>query len=553
MRKYRVLPILLTICLICATFSTTITSATDSASTQTDIKITSEEKLYSTATIDDNFTDDKVMVILSNAASLASQDYNAFSFSEINCKKVTNYSQSTVDQVKMILSDETISAPYFVQSDGKDSPITSDIDLSSFYQYLCLELAEPSKENVLAAIEILERREDVLYAGPNYIYTISNASVNTTYDNGDFGTGIPAAYSLTSTVPNDRYYSDQWAISQINLDDAWNISTSNSVVTIGILDTGIDADHPDIQGCVNETASRDCLSGYALAVSNVTDPNGHGTMVGGVIGATANNVIGVCGVSRNVELISLRIADQNRNSSSSAIMAALCYAHDNGIKIINMSLSYFVINQEIRHYLNNTYNGLVICAAGNNSGNIDNTHVYPACHDFYNIISVGASTSYETRWVGSNYGEYCVDLFAPGAAVYSTMSRSVCSTTNCEAFGYHVGYNYHADSGTSYAAPYVAGVATLIMAKYPSLSIAEVKERILNSVDVSSAYIGYCSTNGRLNAYKALHNHSYTHRYDVVDTSGHNSFCACGVYTFEDHNFSEIGGLWVCSDCGFAY
>lgn len=119
----------------------------------------------------------------------------------------------------------------------------------------------------------------------------------------------------------------------------------------------------------------------------------------------------------------------------------------------------------------------------------------------------------------------------------------------------HRAYGYHEASGMSLAAPYVTGVASLLLGMYSNQTMDKESlcYHILNGVDVKSAFQGKCVTGGRLNAYKALSNHNLTYFYAENGASGHYSYCQCSGNRLEEHNFSDIGGLLTCSDCGFAW
>ena len=183
----------------------------------------------------------------------------------------------------------------------------------------------------------------------------------------------------------------------------------------------------------------------------------------------------------------------------------------------------------------------------------EDSMLYPTCLDIDNMIVVGASNTYDNRWYGSNYSVEIVDLFAPGAAILSCYPTTLCDPDGhtTEIPDYHHSYGYHYSTGTSFAAPYVAGVASLIWAKYPTLTAEEVKARILNGVDVGSGFLGKCSTNGRLNAYKALCNHTYSSSYEYSDSSYHISYCACGMSRYDAHTWIEMDGYLYCSGCSY--
>ena len=171
-----------------------------------------------------------------------------------------------------------------------------EIDADSFRTILCLKLEAKGKENVLKAISQLEQRDDVLSAEPDSILHIE------------------------TTDPDDPQFQDgtQWGLNGtagINAPSAWSYTTGSSTVMVGIIDTGIDADHPDLVDRVNVDLSRDFSLAEPYIPTSVTDNNGHGTHVAGIIGATGNNSIGITGVAQNIELVSLRISPTDLGNS----------------------------------------------------------------------------------------------------------------------------------------------------------------------------------------------------------------------------------------------
>lgn len=212
-------------------------------------------------------------------------------------------------------------------------------------------------------------------------------------------------------------------------------------------------------------------------VKPIKKAESHGTHVSGIIAAVRNNNLGVNGVANNVEIMAIR-AVPNGDEYDKDIALAIRYAVDNGAKVINASFgkSYSPHSDWVMDALK--YAGdndvLFVHAAGNDGKDLDSNYNFP--NDAINngpeitntVITVGSlSSKYGSNMVSgfSNYGKINVDIFAPGAEIYSTMPES----------------EYEFQGGTSMAAPAVAGIAALIRSYYPSLTAAQVKEVILNS------------------------------------------------------------------------
>lgn len=452
----------------------------------------SNEKIYCDATLEDNFADDTVLVVMADDVETTSeQSLNTIpqaiesktvnTFSEIDCSSVeilTECSSETIKQQTSKISQISISAC----SDEDNSVINAlpenQINVGEFREIISLELKTPGKNNVLEAIDQLERRDDVIYAGPDYIYTLESTSIAETSDDPKVG--------------------EQWAIEKIDLPEAWEKFTKNTRVTVGVIDTGIDASHPDLTDNIDRSLSRDFSQGKTEVDSSPTDPNGHGTHVAGIIGADGDNGIGIAGVYWNTNLVSLKAFDSNNNYLTSNIIRAVDFAASVNIPILNFSGGQNGNDIALKQSIDN-YRGLFVCSAGNDNLNTDVTLHYPSNYNnMNNVISVGASNQNDlrpTNWIdkngnrhGSNYGAESVDIFAPGDHIYSTIPGG----------GY--GYKY----GTSMATPYVTGVAALILSQYPDMNAGTLKANILESADKVQAFSGLCKTGGRLNAANEL-------------------------------------------------
>lgn len=467
-----------------------------------------EEKIYSTATLEDDFADDRVMVVLNNAASLKLKTYTAADFPEIQCASVNDLSTAASARVNAKLNGESVAS---VCAQELGTVVFSDfyeVNTETYNQILCLTLPETGKQNVLAAIKLLMQREDVKYAGPDYVIT------------------------MVSTIPNDAYYSDQWGHTKIKLPQAWDINTGSSSVLVGVLDSGIEQTHTDFFRRINTARSKDFTGAYRP----LEDPNGHGTHVAGIIGAYGNDSYGVTGVMWNVRLVSLRVFDSDGYGYASHVAAAIDYAQSQGIPILNFSGGWSLYNSwfdyDFKEVIDN-YSGLFVCAAGNNGTSIENTPIYPAYYSCTNLISVGASTENDTKASFSNYGAQSVDIFAPGESIYSTYRGGI----------------WYSMSGTSMAAPYVTGVAALLLSECPEITVARIKSRILDNVDSVNALSTLCVSGGRLNAYKALSKaHSYTYTYNGYT---HTATCSCGDTKTENHSFTQVDIYHICYTCGF--
>lgn len=377
-----------------------------------------------------DFVGDKVIVKLSKEASLSTKEYTSEDFSDVGCIDLIDLTSFSTDIVQNKISNNGM------------------INIDNYYRYLLIKLDKCDKDNVVNTINLLTKRDDIDGAMPDYLI-----------DN-------------TSTVPNDSYLSNQWAINFLELPKCWDFTTGHSTIEVGIIDSGIDSSHNDLSGQIVNNLSRNFISDVATTEYYPIDNTGHGTHVSGIIGAIGNNSTGIVGANWNVGLVSLRIFDNNAQAPSSRVALAINYAAQQSIKILNLS-SRWVSDSSYSSFesIINSYNGLFVCSAGNDTFNLDSTiqpnHYMPACFSCNNLITVGAIESDGERWAQSNYGLQSVDIYAPGCNIYST-------TTN-NSYGYN--------SGTSMATPFVSGVAALLLSINPSLSIQELKNAIINGAN----------------------------------------------------------------------
>lgn len=343
----------------------------------------------------------------------------------------------------------------------------------------------------------------------------------------------------TDRLPDDELFGREWQLDNTgqnvpgsgvgtvgadpNMLEAWDITIGSRDVAIAVIDTGVDLQHPDLAANIWTNPGEipgngvdddgngfiDDVNGWDFGESdnNPDDVQGHGTAVAGTLGAVGNNGIGVAGVNWDVSIVPIKIADRFGRLSSSAIVAA----HD----YLTMMISDFSHNIVAS---NNSYGAFLpafyeeefpegfdaeraaiqafvdagasfVVAAGNDANDNDSFFTaFPASYDIPGLISVAASNNDDALAGFSNYGAENVDLAAPGDQIFTTL--------NGGSYGYI--------SGTSFSSPYVAGAVGLLKAFRPNASAVEIRQALLDSVDVLPAFQGRVVSGGRLNMERAL-------------------------------------------------
>jgi subtilisin family serine protease len=327
---------------------------------------------------------------------------------------------------------------------------------------------------------------DVEYAEPNYIRKVR-------------------------VTPNDTYFSQQWGLQKISAHQAWDINTG-STVAVAVIDTGIYFNHPDLSANIWANAGEsncsdgidndlngyidDCRGWNFVANNNSPmDDEGHGTHVGGIIGAAGNNGIGVSGVAWNLKLMPLKILNSNGEGTVANELRAISYAVAKGAKVINASFSGSDFsNAEYDAIASANTAGVLVAAAAGNGGadsigdNNDLAPEYPASYTLPNIISVAATDQNDLLAYFSNYGINSVDIAAPGLAIYSTYPPG----------------GYVNSSGTSMSTPFVSGLSGLLYGYYTGFSYSQIRSTIFRYSDALPSLSGRVQTGARINAYKAL-------------------------------------------------
>ncbi|KYK21595.1 hypothetical protein AYK21_00645 [Thermoplasmatales archaeon SG8-52-2] len=370
----------------------------------------------------------------------------------------------------------------------------------------------PNSSDILSIIEDFRLDTNVVYAEPNYIYSIC-----LTPNDPDFY----LQYSLHNTGQTNGTVD-----ADIDAPEAWDIETGDERIVIAIHDTGVDWDHPDLadniwinsgedlngNGMVDPSDFNDVdddgngyiddIRGYDFVNTtdnvapgedgkdpdnNPMDFHGHGTHCSGIASASTDNNIGIAGVCWNCSIMAVRIGYKapsgNGYMEQDDSAYGMVYAADNGADIISMSWGGFSVSQLIWDAVNYSYSKGVILVAAAGNYNTD-FRLYPGGYD--EVIAVAATNHEDNRAGFSNYGSW-VDVCAPGVDVYSTLFNDT----------------YTSWSGTSMSTPTVAGLMGLILSKNPGFNQEEVRTIIRSTTDPVNRTSRYIGT-GRINAYDAI-------------------------------------------------
>jgi thermitase len=282
--------------------------------------------------------------------------------------------------------------------------------------------------------------------------------------------------------PNDPYYGSQWGLTRVRAPEAWALSTGQGVL-IAVLDTGTDYTHPDLSGKVRTDIDRDFVNNDDDAMDN----NGHGTHVSGIAAAATNNSRGVAGMGWDASILPLKVLDSGGNGRTDQLISAIYYAADHGARVINMSLGgpYSCLS-DLQAAVDYAYSrGVLLVAAAGNWPYIAQSPFPANCA---HVLGVAATTSSDSRAWFSNYGDH-VSVAAPGEDIYSTLR-----------------YGGYGDmDGTSMATPFVAGLAALVYARFPTYTPGQAASAILdNAQDLGSTGWDPDYGCGRIDAFRAL-------------------------------------------------
>ncbi|MFN9437240.1 MAG: S8 family serine peptidase, partial [Planctomycetota bacterium] len=372
-----------------------------------------------------------------------------------------------------------------------------------------------------AAMEEIKKYPNVLYVEPNFIYRTTAVSNDTYYTNGSlwgmYSNDLPTAIGPAGTTNQFGTQAEK----------AWNNDiVGNSNVVIGVIDEGIQFNHPDLinnmwlnpfeiagdgldndgNGYIDDTRGWDFFTNDNSVYDGTSDD--HGTHVAGTIGGKGGNGIGVAGVAWNVTMISVKFLGAGGGTTANAVKS-LDYLTDlknrHGLNIVATSNSWGGggYSQSLHDAIIRSANRniLFVAAAGNAAANNDATPFYPANYNtsvgtstqpaatYDAVISVASITNTGGLSGFSCFGATTVDIGAPGSGIWSTVPSNT-----------YASYN-----GTSMATPHVSGAIALYASTKPvGTSALSIRQAILNSATPTASLAGKTVTGGRLNVYEAV-------------------------------------------------
>ncbi|MBN1271720.1 MAG: peptidase S8 [Candidatus Aminicenantes bacterium] len=330
------------------------------------------------------------------------------------------------------------------------------------------------------ALTKFRHNPQVLYAEPNYRIRLAETPNDTLFN---------LQYSLynTNTIPGSTPPEDR---ADIHAPEAWEETKGDQAVLIGILDTGVDLLHPDLNDKIIDSG-RD----YVNDDFDATDDHGHGTHAAGIAAAETNNAEGIAGVAWNCKILPVKVLDNTGVGEYDMLIQGIIYAADQGVHVINMSLGGDFPSQGLADALQYAYDKGIVCVAstGNDGGGV----LYPAAYDD-TCLAVAATNANDERPDWSNFGPE-VDVAAPGVNIWSCVPTWLLGSEYLP---------YQQKSGTSMSSPHVAGLAALIKSLKPWLSASDIMNIICYSAeDINSdelpgkdQFLGY----GRINMENAL-------------------------------------------------
>ena len=349
-------------------------------------------------------------------------------------------------------------------------------------------------------LEELRQDPQVEYAEPNYIF--SKASIND--DMQSFTAGEVSAMS------NEAQGSYLATGAPIQASDAWPLLTGTEKPIIAIIDTGLDISHSAFvqSGAVWTNSGEipgngidddgngyiDDVNGWNFVSNSATmiDDDGHGTHVAGVVLGTTQDIYTPPFDPAEIQIMPLKFLDSNGVGKTSDAIEAIYYAIANGATVLNNSWGGPSYSAALHEAIAYSYEQGVtfVAAAGNNGSNNDSNPMFPASYNVPNILSIAATTDFDGLAYFSNFGSSTVDMGSPGYDILSTYPNGL----------------YVSMRGTSMAAPFVAGVAAMMVHEKPGMMGYQVKSLLEGSGDFTTSLNGKTVSDNRLNVLNSVLN-----------------------------------------------
>jgi subtilisin family serine protease len=344
------------------------------------------------------------------------------------------------------------------------APLT---ELKDTYQLL----VEPGHE--LAVVAQLAKNPHVLTAEPDFLFY------------------------KTAITPDDTLYTRyQWNLRHIGANMGWQQTTGSSNVIIAVVDTGVDLTHPDLADKI--------VPGYDIHNDDAdpSDDEGHGTHVASIAAASSNNGQGIAGLSWGARIMPVKVLDANGSGKSSNVASGIIWAVDNGAQVINLSLGSSNYSTAVQNAVTYAHSrGVLVVAAAGNHYKKGNPTTYPAAYT--NVLAVAATNDSDGHASYSSSGSY-VDVAAPGGDPAGSNDGNHRNWIP-GAYWRGSGISYAWLSGTSQAAPHVAGLAALLLALDPNLTPDQLHQIIISTaVDVQDPGWDEFSGHGRIDVAAAL-------------------------------------------------
>jgi subtilisin family serine protease len=351
----------------------------------------------------------------------------------------------------------------------------------------------------------------VAYAEPNFIYHTSTFAED----------------PIKAIAPNDPDFGKDWGLLNVGQNDpktgmaglpgvdigatkAWVSGTGSKDIVVAVIDTGVDYNHEELKENiflntkeVDGNGKDDDGNGFVDDVhgwnfegknNNPMDDNSHGTHCSGTIGAKGGNGIGTAGVNWNVSILPIKFLSASGSGTLDDAVEGIKYATLMGVNVMSNSWGGGGFSQTMYDAIKAAKEKgiLFVAAAGNEGNDNDASPAYPATYDLDNVIAVAATDNRDRKASWSSFGQTKVHLAAPGVNIFSTVPMDK--------------GKYEIFSGTSMATPHVSGAAALLWSLNKSMTYAEIKSRLLATVDPVHALKRKTVTGGRLNVYNAINN-----------------------------------------------